>query len=158
MENHGLAYCGNNALTRTQTQRRTPSPTRRRTPSPVQEVQSSGTCRNRKVGNGRCSNSNMCCSKCEYCGIGSDYCSGSGSSTDTAPPPTTTRSSVATPSSVVKSIPFLNYASGDCDDVNHLMRVNVGYHQSWAAYRPSGCHAVSPGAIDVDRNGYTHLI
>jgi chitinase len=38
------------------------------------------------------------------------------------------------------------------------MKVNVGYYQSWAIYRQNGCHRVSPDDIDVDGNGYTHLI
>jgi chitinase len=38
------------------------------------------------------------------------------------------------------------------------MRVNVGYYQSWAIYRPDGCNRVAPGDINVGGNGYTHLV
>lgn len=36
------------------------------------------------------------------------------------------------------------------------MTVNVGYYQSWSAFRE--CNPVVPSAIDVAGNGYTHLI
>ena len=36
--------------------------------------------------------------------------------------------------------------------------VNVGYYQSWAKYRPSGCHPLRAADIPVREFGYTHLI
>jgi chitinase len=36
--------------------------------------------------------------------------------------------------------------------------VNVGYYQSWAKYRPPGCHPLRASSIPVAAFGYTHLI
>lgn len=38
------------------------------------------------------------------------------------------------------------------------MRVNLGYWESWAVWRVPGCNRFFPEDIDVDGNGYTHLV
>jgi GH18 family chitinase len=54
-------------------------------------------------------------------------------------------------------LPFPNFSDGNCSE-EESMTVNLGYYESWAMYRSIGCNPVSPEDIDVDGNGYTHLV
>lgn len=74
----------------------------------------------------------------------------------TAPVITPTSVTPPTAPSPVSSIPFPDYAHGECSGVESVMTVNVGYYQSWSTSRE--CNPVPPSAIDVLGNGYTHLI
>lgn len=53
---------------------------------------------------------------------------------------------------------YPSYANGQCDSLSDVMSVNVGYYQSWAIWRNTGCNKVTPVQIDVAGNRYTHLI
>ena len=144
----GSEYCGTTSASNRMPTRK---PIKRPTTRPASPVRvtaqdsSRGSCGGGKVGNGKCPNSGLCCSKWGYCGIGSEFCGSTAVESATSPTGTT-------------SLAFPKYADGGCSGMNNVMRVNVGYYQSWAMSRQNGCNPVSPDDIDVSGNGYTHLI
>lgn len=131
-------------------------------------------CGDGAVANGLCSNPALCCSKWGFCGEGEGYCEAKSVSIPFSPQssaPVAVSEPVVSPlstptvaapvespaSSVVTPIPFPDFADGDCSGVESVMTVNLGYYQSWAIYRQSGCNPVAPSHIDVVGNKYTHL-
>ncbi len=57
----------------------------------------------------------------------------------------------------VDSVTFPDFADGNCAAYDNVMTVNLGYYQSWAHYKDTDCHQMSPEDLDVQANGYTHL-
>jgi chitinase len=144
-------------------------------PSPIAVTSSPSSfsesmCGNGSIGNGKCPDNSMCCSHFGWCGTGELYCKPTYDKATKSP--STTEQSTNAPSQAPKNepispvtsesltIPFPDYANGDCSNGNEKsrMKINVGYYQSWAIYRESGCNPVWPDDIDIEKHGYTHLI
>ncbi len=132
-----------------------PSPNSPDGGSPDSGSETVGYCADGKIGNGRCSDSSLCCSRAGFCGTGEPYC---GASPQVSAAPRSPSPAKAAAPTGVTPIPFPDYATGDCSGVDNVMTVNLGYYQSWAIYRDTGCNPVTPDDIDVKSNAYTHLV